>query len=449
MLSLIATTILTQGQIANQQLPNLQLAQGRVSKISAPLIPQSIGNITPVHELKTQSQWQPTTQENRPLCAVTVQVSKLCHRLKVLESRTAELKAQQFSPTGTFSGEVLLGISSAWGRDLDDSPVFQGSIELEFNFSFTGEDSLEVAIESGNAVDFSFVEEITLEGRLGFTESTEDNRFEISEFSYEFPLGEQIEVFISLSGDDLNDFNRFFEDGESGPISEFGGENSIHSLVEDAGIELKYEFNDTLTFGVGYYSEKAEKPEPGAGLFNGNFSVFAQVEFQPSDNFLLGFTYIYNNNDSALETDTGSLRSQINLERPVVGNSYGITTSFVPNSGVVIGGWVGFTEAEVIDLGEAYIWNYAFTLTLPDFGQEGNLLGFVIGQEPRLTGTSGFLIDGRQNDPDVSLHLEAFYIYQVNDHISITPGLIWITAPNHDNSNPDILVLTVRTTLEF
>ncbi|NEO31637.1 MAG: hypothetical protein F6K36_14620 [Symploca sp. SIO3C6] len=84
MLSLIATTILTQGQIANQQLPNLQLAQGRVSKISAPLIPQSIGNITPVHELKTQSQWQPTTQENRPLCAVTVQVSKLCHRLKVL-----------------------------------------------------------------------------------------------------------------------------------------------------------------------------------------------------------------------------------------------------------------------------------------------------------------------------------------------------------------------------
>lgn len=107
------------------------------------------------------------------------------------------------------------------------------------------------------------------------------------------------------------------------------------------------------------------------------------------------------------------------------------------------------TNATVIDLGSADIWNCALTLALPDFGRENNLLGFVVGQEPKLTGTSGFVIDGRQTDPDTSLHIKTFYQNQVTDRLAITPGLIWITAPNHDNSNPDILVFTVRTTFKF
>ena len=84
--------------------------------------------------------------------------------------------------------------------------------------------------------------------------------------------------------------------------------------------------------------------------------------------FLLGLTYIYTDNDSSLETETGSLRSQINLERPVKGNSYALAASFAPSSRLVIGGWVGLTKATVIDLGNADVWNYALTLALPDFG---------------------------------------------------------------------------------
>lgn len=37
----------------------------------------------------------------------------------------------------------------------------------------------------------------------------------------------------------------------------------------------------------------------------------------------------------------------------------------------------------------------------------------------------------------------------LSDHLAITPGLIWITAPNHDQDNPDIFVLKVQTTFEF
>ncbi len=262
-------------------------------------------------------------------------------------------------------------------------------------------------------------------------------------------MGDRAGVYISSMGNDINDFNPLLGDSSDGAISEFGTENPIHSLVEDVGLQLNYELTDELSISLGYFVEQVSDSDSGAGLFGGNHSAFVQLGFEPSDRFLIGLTYIHTNNDSSLETETGSLRSQIDLERPVIGNSYGISASFLPSSQFAIGGWIGFTNAAVIDLGDADVWNYALTLAFLDLGGDDNLLGVVVGQEPRLTGTSGFMIDDRRSNPQTSLHLEAFYRYQLSDHISVTPGLIWITAPNHDNSNSDILVFTIRTTLEF
>ena len=52
-------------------------------------------------------------------------------------------------------------------------------------------------------------------------------------------------------------------------------------------------------------------------------------------------------------------------------------------------------------------------------------------------------------DKDTSLHLEAFYRFRVNDNISITPGLILITNPEHNNDNDTISIGTIRTTFNF
>ncbi|MEL7316286.1 MAG: carbohydrate porin, partial [Cyanobacteria bacterium J06559_3] len=135
--------------------------------------------------------------------------------------------------------------------------------------------------------------------------------------------------------------------------------------------------------------------------------------------------------------------------RPVVGNSYGIAGSWAPSEAFAVGGWVGYTNARVLNLGDAYVLNYALTLAFPDLGQEDNLLGIILGQEPRLIGTSGFTIDGRREDPDTSFHIEAFYSHQVNEYLSITPGIIWLTAPDHNADNADIVLFTVRTAFEF
>jgi Carbohydrate-selective porin, OprB family len=50
---------------------------------------------------------------------------------------------------------------------------------------------------------------------------------------------------------------------------------------------------------------------------------------------------------------------------------------------------------------------------------------------------------------DTSLHVEGFYKFQITDNISITPGFVWITAPDQDRENNSYAIGTIRTTFSF
>ncbi|MDJ0659005.1 MAG: carbohydrate porin [Crocosphaera sp.] len=50
---------------------------------------------------------------------------------------------------------------------------------------------------------------------------------------------------------------------------------------------------------------------------------------------------------------------------------------------------------------------------------------------------------------DIPYHVEVFYRYGVNDNIHITPGFIWLLAPNQDNDNATDFIGTIRTTFTF
>jgi hypothetical protein len=447
-LGLIAATVFTKESCCfatDRQVLNRFDSDRNIAQQVLPLTDDPMEQVTPVDELDVQPIVEGSDEPPNPS--------------ETPENDASEPKEPLFSPTVVLEGEAVFGVSDVAGKDVDEPLVFQSSIELKVNASFTGKDTLEIGLESGNGREFSFVGERTFEGRLSFPDSTDGDRFELSELSYQFPIGDRASVYISTAGNDLDDLNPFLggsNEGTAASISEFGEENPIHNLVGDIGVQLDYDLTDELSISLGYFSDEGNDPKSG-GLFNGNRSAFAQLKFEPSvreaspqeNRFLVGFTYIYTYNDSSLETGTGSVRSQINLASPVAGNSYGISASFAPSDKLAIGGWVGLTKAHVINLGSADVWNYALTLEFFNLGKKGNLLGIVIGQEPRLTRTSGFLIDGQSRDRDLSLHLEAFYSDRLSDGITISPGLIWITAPNHDNRNPDIFVFTVRTTFEF
>ncbi|NJL22413.1 MAG: iron uptake porin, partial [Leptolyngbyaceae cyanobacterium SM1_3_5] len=77
-------------------------------------------------------------------------------RVDVLEARTAELEANQFSTTTVLRGDTLFGLysilggDSATGEELDRVPVFGYRVELNLNTSFTGEDLLTARLQSNN-----------------------------------------------------------------------------------------------------------------------------------------------------------------------------------------------------------------------------------------------------------------------------------------------------------
>ena len=136
-------------------------------------------------------------------------------------------------------------------------------------------------------------------------------------------------------------------------------------------------------------------------------------------------------------------------DRPVISNAYGLQGFYQITPMINIGAFVTKINSRIIGRGDADIWSYAGLLTFSDLFKEGNTGGLVIGVEPYLAELDA-LVDFNENfNNDTSLHIEAYYQHKFTKNISITPGVIWITAPNQDRDNEDIVVGTVQTVFSF
>ncbi|MDV2991981.1 MAG: hypothetical protein N4J56_001635 [Chroococcidiopsis sp. SAG 2025] len=381
-------------------------------------------------------------------------------RVDRLEVQTAQLESNQFSTTTKLEGTVIFALSDAFGGAGDDNnTVLQSRARLAFETSFTGKDLLTTRLDFGNFEQFDLP---TDEGRLGFDSNTEGS-VELGNLEYELPVGEKITLLFQFNDSDSDDFtdviNPLFEDSDTGAISRFGRRNPIYRIPNsNTGIGARLQLSEAMSFDFAYLAGDANDPAAGARLFNGDYGAIAQLTLTPSDRLGVGLTYIhsYGGAGQGLDTGTGSTAANLtqigtpDLELPVVGNSYGIEASYRISENFAIGGWAGYTAARAIGLGDASIWNYAITFGFPDLGKEGNLGGIIIGMQPKLTGTSsGLRAVGQSSDPNTSIHVEGFYRHQATDNISITPGLIWLTAPNHNTENEDIVIGTIRTAFEF
>ena len=427
------------------------------------------------------------------------ELATLRGRVDALEARTSELEANQFSTTTKLTGEAIFALSDDFGgsagffgRDRrrigsnENEAVFQQRVRLNLNTSFTGRDLLLTRLQVGNGRNFNFG--ATSEGTQTWNVvNRTDNVFALDSLLYKFPVSQRLNVTIAANGGVWDDIiptvNPYFEDfdGGNGALSAFGQRNSIYRLGGGAGIGFDYAFGGRGLLGgvfgptslsFGYLASNAANSTKGAGLFNGDYAAMGQLTFTPGRNLQVGLNYNHGyfsrgnfgfdnglgNGSGKLGgfTGTGVANSINGLSdgftgfgaRKVVSNSYGAQASLRLNPRFILGGWAGLTNARVIGIGDAKIWNYAVTLALPDLGKEGNLLGFVLGREPYLDKleAAGNLGSFRN---DTSWHLEGFYKYQLTDNISVTPGVVWITNPNQDKGNDDIIIGTVRTTFSF
>nr|WP_235927147.1 iron uptake porin [Gloeocapsopsis dulcis] len=394
------------------------------------------------------------------------ELATLENRVDNLAARVAELTANQFSTTTVLSTSVVIAASDLTGDTADSNPDTSIDSNLALNYrarmnfttSFTGTDRLLVRLQASNRVpNFSGVSATNMT-RLSYEVGNTDNSLNLNLLEYRFPVGDRLNVYLYGNAASHHYYttvvNPYFASfgGTKGSPSRFSERNPIYRIgdISVGGIAAAYRFNEALRLDLGYLAQNASLANPGAGLFDGTYSALAQLSVRPTANVELGLTYIRNYSaDGNLAHRTGSTFANIPFGTGVAltSNSYGLQALWRIAPQVAVSGWLGYTQANRVDGVDdtADIFNYAINIAFPDLFKTGAVGGLGFGMPPKVTNNT---IVTRE-DTATGLHFEAFYEYPITENITVIPGIIYLTNPEHNATNGNIFVGTVRTVFGF
>lgn len=405
-------------------------------------------------------------------------------RVDALEVRTATLERQQFSTTTKLSGEVIFALTDTFGdratrtgsglflgginannegrlKDDQTEPIFGNRVRLTLNTSFSGKDRLRTRLNAGNITPFSGAFTGTNMTRLGF-DGNNANAVVVDKVNYRFPIGDNFRIQIDatnneFTGDGLITTLSPFESSGNGALSRFGRYNPIFRTGNpgtpgSAGITAQYNFGKDFYFQAGYTGDTASN-DPGAknGLFNGNYGAIAQLVYN-GPKLGVGLTYARAYFPAGSVNLTGSTGSAYATQPftnafATASNAVSAQLQFKVSPAFIVGGWFGamFADQKVGPNNDATILNGMAFLAFPDLGKKGNLGGIMVGVPPKVTRND---IAARR-DNDTTIHIEGLYRFRITDGIFITPGVIVLINPEHNNDNATQFVGTLRTTFTF
>ncbi len=406
-------------------------------------------------------------------------------RVDDLEGRVAFVEDHQFSTTTKLDGEVIFALTDEFGTSNDNNTIFVDRGRLALNTSFTGSDNLVTRLAFGNSTVFD-----TGTGSAEATQSFDlrpvdgGNNVVIDWLAYYFPFGAS-QVYVAAWGGIWSDIaptlNPYFEDydGGNGALTAFASESPIYRIgggtggAVSLGVGLLESVLGPSTVTFGYLTGNGSVPgdgftnvagDQGSGLFSGDYAALGQINFNLGDRIGLGATYVhgYHNGGSAIY-DLGGLSSGVVGTGPAnfphinsgtaVTNSYGLEAAFRLTENISISGFGVYTDVISIQEGDTESWSYGAGVAFNDLGKEGSVLGIFGGAQPYsiLDPTGAVATDSVTGNVlnDIPYTVEAFYKYQLSDNISVTPGLIWITNPNQDETAEDAWIGTLRTTFSF
>lgn len=396
----------------------------------------------------------------------SAELATLRGRVDKVEAKTAELESKQFSTTTKLSGEAVFNISDtlsekkAGGGDIVDNTTFSDRIRLNFNSSFTGKDLLNVRINAintealGTAVTGTNMSRLSIDANS--TTPGYNNSAAIDKVSYAFPVGKDIRVKLDAAGGEMyanvDNYNPLFASDSKGTISRYGRFSPIYRQAQGgAGATITYAPKKSpLSLSAAYFSNNANDPASEKGLTDGNYAGLVQLGYKFSDSFNLGLAYaktqrvggdnlFQGTGSKSANQPFGTATAKTDLQ------NYGVQATLKPSKKVTLAGWYGVAQADdLTSTKEADISYWAASLGFQDFLSKGNVLGFIVGQPPKVTGGTGVT-----KEADTSLHLETLYKVKVNNNVEVTPGLLVILNAENNNNNDPIYVGTVRTTFSF
>jgi Carbohydrate-selective porin, OprB family/S-layer homology domain len=388
------------------------------------------------------------------------ELATLSTRVDNLEGRAKSLEENQFSTTTKLGGEVIFGLTDSFGDNDSTQTTLGDRYRLTFNTSFNGKDKLVTRIAGGNLGTITGNTPAGAEGTQTFnlSPSNNDNDAKVDWAAYYFPVkagNNEFNNYLVATGGIHSDYaptlNPYFEDydGGNGALSTFASENPIYRIGGGAGVGTTYKFGKN-SVSVGYLANNANNSSDGNGLFNGNYALLGQANVGIGDKIDLGLTYVNGYFDAATPTFNAGGTSAVVGTRLANGsgesretNTYGAEASWKLNKKVNLSAFVAYQDVNFKTSANDEVWTYGGGVAFPDLGKEGNVLGLFAGVQPYL-GSAVSAANGA-----LPLHVEAFYKYKLNDNISITPGLVWLSNPDQNKNNNDEFIGTLRTTFTF
>jgi hypothetical protein len=300
-------------------------------------------------------------------------------RVDGLEARVNTIEAGSFSETTTMKGKAKFQIGGTDGVT-DEAVMAAYFWEVDLNTSFTGEDKLNVEIETGNTPD--------TDSFLAVTDFGKDSgdRLRVSDLNYTFPLG----GWSITVGDSLDASKQFTGACSYGntvdSLSDCGTGNSI-AVGGDQTISAGYDLDNGFSIGLGI---SADDGETTRGMFTAEGEdIYALNVAYSGDNYGLALAYA--------DVD--------------VATYWGINASYSPDGFPTISGGYEFGS--------------------PDSGKDTTQ--FAVGLSSDLgpgeitigMGTNGAITDGEEELYAYDLS----YTYKFNDGMSFTPFAFIVESP--------------------
>jgi hypothetical protein len=405
------------------------------------------------------------------------ELATLRGRADGLEAKTATLAQQQFSTTTRLFGQTVIGLQGTNQPEVDFFPKdgvkerrTNNAVSLGYNLqlslatTFRGDDLLLMGLQAGN-VRSNAPTLFTNMARLGY-ESETSSSLVLSDLSYRFALTPNIGVVVGPMG--VNPESTFrginpLEGYGDGAISLLGQRNPILGLGNtNGGIGFDWEISYRTSLQAIYSAAMTGDFGKGVGLFGDRTTLGAQLTLAPTDTVDVGINYLFSRSpDGVIGPGVGDAQvlSPFSTATGFDTHAIGATAAWRITPKWTIGSWGGWTSSKAQSVtGSVQTTNWMLFSAFPDLLVPGNMGGIMLGQPPKITNSTlpdglnfpSFSTDGKAGGQSGSaIHLEAFYRARLSNQISVTPGLLMIFNPNHNESNGTVVQGLMRATYRF
>ena len=283
--------------------------------------------------------------------------------------------------TASFGADFLIGAED--GTDAGDSVQAGYSFGMKLTTSFTGEDSLVTKFDAGNSGNAAI-------GEFGAHKG--GDTLIIDGISYTFPIG-PLTAFVGDTVDGSSLYNTAcVYGGPSDNLDDCGNGSSALGKGAKTAAGASYEFGDGFTAAVGYTGDGSSTN--GLMTKEGNDAFGGQLAYT-ADSYGASFTY-------------GNIEGTANTDR----NYYGLNGYWTPSeTGAIPSISAGYEIGTAQAMRDTTQWFIGLQWDEAGPGTFGTAVGSV----------GSYMGPVANYDDDEFLMYEAFYSYEINDGMTITP----------------------------